>query len=244
MQYDDGRGLPTDFPSDPAYSHFGLLTWGLCGLFFLLFLAVIGAAIIMAYRYGYSTVGREKVVGERVKRVRDALVEAVEGNPDSVQANARTGLQVIEDNFGRTLALAKKVNGARSGLVKALTGVDEEDAKASNLPVQSVAAGATVINIAVNQNSVSTNDPAVIAGPYANVASTPVPLDAKPVKEKMSPFEHEQAVWRALQALLFFWKNPGAKAAFINAQQQVLSSPRWVPPSPPQDAAKAHRVLQ
>jgi len=252
MQYDDGRGLPTDFPSEPGF-HFYFAHWGLPCLALLLFLAVAIAAMVMTYRIGYGSVGQKKAVSDRIDLIRNALREKdKDGNPrftpDQIEGRAGEAIALIEsDNgFGRTLNLAMEINTARDGLVKALTGMKEEDAAPSGLPVQSVASGATVINIAVNQNTVNTSDPAVIMpGPYANVASTPVPIaEPKPEMVPVPEPERQQSIWRALQALMFFWKNPSAKAAFENAQQQLLFARPFTPPPPRDEAVKAPRMVQ
>lgn len=241
MDYqNDGHGLPSDFPSDPVY-HFHVLAWGLG----LLLLVVFAAAVIMAFRQAftkYSRLERDEAIKERVARVDKALRLATAGSRDDQMQKAEHALAVIDANFASTLTLSKKLNDAMSPLYKALDGVKEEDAKPGGMMNGgNVMAGGTVINIAVNNGQPvlpGAADPAAaqastMPGPYAS--SAPAPGDAPPAKEKMSPFEQSEAIWKAIHKLFNYWKNRTAvTTAFTAAQQQLLNSPFWEPPPAPE----------
>lgn len=237
----DGHGLPSDFPSDPVY-HFHFLTWGLG----LLLLALCGAAIIMMFRRAYvdySRGTRDKAIEERVALVDKALRKASAGDRTEQLQKAQVALAVIDANFAKSLALGKELNKAMGPLYKALDGVTEEDPKANGMMNGgNVMAGGTVINIAVNNGQPCTPDSApLMPGPYAS--AVPVAPDAPAVKEKMSPGEQAEAVWKAIHKLYSYWRNRTAvTAAFSAAQQQLLSSPFWeAPPAP--EAARPGRKL-
>ena len=236
MQLDyqnDGHGLPSDFPSDPVY-HFHFLAWGLG----LLLLALFAAAIIMAFRQAfvkYSRLEREDAIKERVARVDKALRIASAGSRDDQMAKAENALAVIDANFSKSLDLSKALNKAMTPLYKALDGVEEQDAKPGGpLSGGNVMAGGTVINIAVNNGQPVTPEAAAgMPGPYAS--SVPAPADKDAVKETMSPFERSEALWKAIHKLYGYWRNKTAvTTAFTAAQQQLLNSPFWEPPLPPE----------
>lgn len=219
QDFDQAPSTLNDFPADPLISH-DWMFWLIACVVVAGLAAIIVFVIKIAERDVKDRVG--KAVDKKIDGVVKALSAAARAGSDTQLGTALAARKAIDDNFGKTLALSADLSKVIGKLNTALEGTKEEVAKPK---APELAAGGTVINIAVN-DGVTAAAPAPDAGPYA----APAPAADKPV-EPMTQGEQREAVWLAIDRLFNYWKNASTvTAAFRAAQQQLMELPAWVPP--------------
>lgn len=229
-RFDSPTPTLNDFPTEAPPNH-DWLFWLLATLCVvlvccLLTVAFMEAAASIRKRLGMrmgsgiavgAAGGEKDAIHRRAKAVMDVMSPSAKAAIPNLVEDAVKIRNTVEEQFGHTMELSRKLKKVSGKLNGALEGMEEKPYAAGPAAAPAQMTGGIFLNI------VQGGDGNPVAG------APPAPVAAEPVLK--TPEEVRRDLWIAVQKAFDYWKNLSVvTATFRSAQQQLMESPPWVAP--------------
>jgi hypothetical protein len=232
-RFDSPTPSLNDFPTDPPPSH-DWLFWALATVCVVLVCCILTIAFMEAAqsirkRFGMrmgsgvavgAAGGEKDAIHRRAKAVMDVLTPSAKAAIPNLVEDAVRIRNTVEEQFGNTMELSRRLRKVSGKLNGALEGMEEKPYSAGAGAAPAQMSGGIFLNIVQGSDGKP-----VSAGPAAPAPAAP----AEPVLKSQEEIRRD--LWIAVQKAFDYWKNLSVvTAVFRAAQQQLIESAPWQAP--------------